>query len=214
MEINGEKHALAVENADLSGSVFHDVNLARATFDDINLSQSVFKNINLRAATFRDVNLGGVDIAECNLEGMKIDGVPVQEALAAWRKMTAGSAASVAGAVPFLACADVAASIEWYKSVLGLSEDWRWGEPLSDAGLRRGGVTIFLTRNADLAARVAGQEIVLMVDEVVDALYARHTGDPAASAAIVSRLETKPWGTREYTLKDPSGYLLRITQVK
>ena len=41
----------------------------------------------------------------------------------------------------------------------------------------------------------------------IDALYARHK---AAGATIVHPIENKPWGIREYTVRDPSGYHLRF----
>jgi uncharacterized glyoxalase superfamily protein PhnB len=43
----------------------------------------------------------------------------------------------------------------------------------------------------------------------VDALYARHQQN---GVMIISPLEKKPWGMREYTVQDPNGYHLRFGQ--
>lgn len=124
------------ENADLSGSRFHDVNLAGAEFHDVNLADADFNDVNLGGARLHDINLsdlrvsaaqmGGatfrhigpppcaegrpgrqrpvtfeeaslcdsvfrrvdlsnVRIESCDIRGMTIDGIPVAEALEAWR---------------------------------------------------------------------------------------------------------------------------------
>ncbi len=47
------------ENACLSGSRFHDVNLAEAEFDDVNMSRVTFTNINMSDISVRGVQMGG-----------------------------------------------------------------------------------------------------------------------------------------------------------
>lgn len=47
------------ENANLSGSRFHDVNLSGAEFDDVNLSNASFHDINLSDITVTAVQIGG-----------------------------------------------------------------------------------------------------------------------------------------------------------
>ena len=81
-----EKQKLLADNADLSGSTFHDVNLADAAFDDINLSRAAFSDVNLTRATFRNINFDSVEINDCALGGMRIDGILVQDALAEYRR--------------------------------------------------------------------------------------------------------------------------------
>lgn len=55
--INCGKHL--AEHADISGSMFHDVNLAGADFDDVNLSKARFHNINLSDIRVSAVQIGG-----------------------------------------------------------------------------------------------------------------------------------------------------------
>ena len=125
-------------------------------------------------------------------------------------EITAGT--GYRAAIPFLAVADVDAAIEFYVQRLGFIKDWSWGTwgtPTSDAGLRRDGVVIYLTRDSELAGNVRGFEVVLQVADV-DAAYEEHQ---RLGAPVLGEPEDKPWGTREYYLDDPTGYRLRITQV-
>jgi ribosomal protein S18 acetylase RimI-like enzyme len=126
MEIKNQKQTLAVENADLSGSAFRDVNMAGAMFEDDNLSRASFNDINLSGASFRNIDFTGVEATDCNLAGMKIDGIPVQVALDAYRRSLAvatpdpGSTSldSTAEIRPYCN-ADESAVIELWKSVFG-----------------------------------------------------------------------------------------------
>ena len=86
MEIKNQRQTLAVENADLAGSTFRDVNLSGSTFSDANLCRATFSDIKLDGAKFRNIDLSGVDFIDCNLAGMKIDGIPVAAAIDAYRR--------------------------------------------------------------------------------------------------------------------------------
>jgi uncharacterized glyoxalase superfamily protein PhnB len=110
--------------------------------------------------------------------------------------------------IPFLACNDVMETVKFYCDVLGFNLEWKWGDPPGDAGVRRDDLRVYITRNPDLAARVRGQEVVLMV-KGVDAACEEHR---SRGASIVQEPEDKPWGTREYQINDPAGYCLRFTE--
>jgi GNAT superfamily N-acetyltransferase len=60
--------------------------------------------------------------------------------------------------------------------------------------------------NPEVAGRSDGQELWVDVDDV-NALYASHL---ERGAMVVSDIEDKPWGRREYTVCDPNGYHLRF----
>ncbi len=51
-----------------------------------------------------------------------------------------------------------------------------------------------------------GVEVVLTTAHL-DEVYAQLKGD----ACVVEEMETKPWGLRDFRVKDPYGYYLRIT---
>lgn len=112
------------------------------------------------------------------------------------------------GTIPFLACIDIGEALRYYETVLGFRRDWVWGDPVSDAGVSRDGVRLYLGWDMDLARRVAGSEIVVLVDGL-DELHVEHR---MRGAEITSPLQGKPWGTREYSVVDLNGYTLRFTE--
>jgi uncharacterized protein YjbI with pentapeptide repeats len=77
MELRKTKQKLEVDDADLSGSSFVNVNLSGAVFRDINFSGTTIEN----------VNLSGVSISDCNIAGATINGVAVTELFAAYRQL-------------------------------------------------------------------------------------------------------------------------------
>lgn len=107
---------------------------------------------------------------------------------------------------PWLACHDLGAAIEFFVKVLGFHEEWRWGNPPSDAAVALDNVALFLMSNEELARRVSGSEVSIAVDGV-DELYREHLD---RGAPIVRHLTNEPWGTREYHVEGPPGYKLRF----
>jgi predicted N-acetyltransferase YhbS/uncharacterized glyoxalase superfamily protein PhnB len=105
-----------------------------------------------------------------------------------------------------LAVADVPQTVRFYREVLGFEGQWLWGDPPTFAGLRWGPVHLMLCQQTELAARVEGHQHFFFCDDV-ESLCARHQ---AAGATIISAIENKPWGLREYTVRDINGYHLRF----
>jgi uncharacterized protein YjbI with pentapeptide repeats len=71
-------------DADLSDSSFQNVNFSGALLDDVNLAGATIRNANLHNAKIYDANLSGVAIADCNLAGATINGIPIDDLLAAY----------------------------------------------------------------------------------------------------------------------------------
>lgn len=51
------------EHADISGSVFTDVNLKGAKFDNVNISGVTFNNINMSRVKLHDINLSDIEVS-------------------------------------------------------------------------------------------------------------------------------------------------------
>jgi catechol 2,3-dioxygenase-like lactoylglutathione lyase family enzyme len=98
------------------------------------------------------------------------------------------------------------AAIEFFVDVLGFHEEWRWGNPPSDAAVALDDVALFLMCNEELARRVSGSEVSIAVDGI-EALYREHSH---RRAPIVRHVADEPWGTREYHVEGPSGYKLHF----
>jgi uncharacterized glyoxalase superfamily protein PhnB/GNAT superfamily N-acetyltransferase len=107
---------------------------------------------------------------------------------------------------PILAVTDIRAAVDFYTRVLGFELDWLWGDPPAHGAVRRDSVQIQLGLNAAMAARASGMQYFLFVSDV-ERWHALHR---ANNAEIISPIENKPWGLREYTVRDPWGYELRF----
>jgi len=106
-----------------------------------------------------------------------------------------------------LAVADVSASAAFYVDVLGFKKHWLWGDPPTFGSVGDAKHEIFLCQQPELAQKVDGHMHFFHADCPIDELHDKHR---AAGAPIVSPIENKPWGLREYTVRDPSGYHLRF----
>ena len=105
-----------------------------------------------------------------------------------------------------LAVADVVAAVRYYRDKLGFTDEWLWGDPPDFGGVSWGKVGVMFCLQPALAARVEGHQHAFFVTGV-DRLHELHR---ARGAEVVSPPEDKPWGLREYTVRDPNGYRLRF----
>jgi GNAT superfamily N-acetyltransferase len=109
---------------------------------------------------------------------------------------------------PIFPVTDVVATVRYYRDVLGFAEEWVWGEPPDFGGVRWGKVGAMFALESGPGAKVGGQWHSFFV-EGIDVLYGLHTRN---GATISSPLEAKPWGLREYTVRDLNGHFLRFGQ--
>jgi GNAT superfamily N-acetyltransferase len=109
---------------------------------------------------------------------------------------------------PIFPVADVVATVRYYREVLGFREGWTWGEPPDFGGVRWDKVGAMFALPSGPEAKVGGQWHSFFV-EGIDALHDFHARN---GAAICSPLEAKPWGLREYTVRDLNGHYLRFGQ--
>ena len=112
--------------------------------------------------------------------------------------------------IPVLPVADLKATIKYYKTKLGFSEEWFWED--TDAGCGRNELFMLFNLNPTLLdamlAASAPLEIIWIVEQVDD-IYAEYT---QKDLTLLSELENKPWGMREITIKDINGYAIRIAE--
>jgi catechol 2,3-dioxygenase-like lactoylglutathione lyase family enzyme len=94
---------------------------------------------------------------------------------------------------------DVAASIEYYVHTLGFWLAFSEGEPLEFAGVNLGQVQLFLERGTP---GPDGCGLYFVVDDA-DGLHAFHQ---ANGVVILEPPGDRPYGLRDYTVRDDSGY--------
>ena len=102
--------------------------------------------------------------------------------------------------VPNLPVRDVQAAQRWYEDVLGLGVNWIWQDNFGSVG--RDHVELFLY-GSEAPHPTTCSIFVSDVEGV-------HERCKERGGEIVSELETKPWGVREFSLRDPDGHVLRI----
>ncbi len=113
-------------------------------------------------------------------------------------------AVQIASPIPELPVRDVAETQRFYRNTLGFQIDWAWGENDYGSVSLDGATIYFLATTGPLPRAVH----VLNVGDV-DALHAKWT---AAGADIAAAPEDKPWGIREFTVRDCNGHTFRVSQ--
>jgi len=116
-------------------------------------------------------------------------------------------------AVPVIATTDVLATVAWFEKTLGFQQQWKWGDPPVYAGIKAGGAMLYVSHDPDLAAAIRERgltpDIFLWVKSIDD-VYRRHRDN---GAEIAEELTLRPWGVRQYVVRDPNGYLLKIAEL-
>jgi catechol 2,3-dioxygenase-like lactoylglutathione lyase family enzyme len=114
--------------------------------------------------------------------------------------------------VPFIECeqthaglavGDLAAALEFYTMKLGFQQAFTWGEPPTFAGVNLGKVQMFLAGGTPTPSPDTGAVYFLVGD--ADALYEFHRRN---GVEIVQEIEDRPYGVRNYTVRDLNGYYL------
>jgi len=115
-------------------------------------------------------------------------------------------------AVPVICTDDVTATVVYFEETLGFKQDWIWGDPPVYAGLKAGTVEIYVTHDPGMARAIRQQELgpdVFLWVKGIDAVYEKHK---AAGAEIFEALSERPWGVRQYVIREPNGYLLKVAE--
>ena len=113
-------------------------------------------------------------------------------------------------AYPQLFVADIAGSCAFYERKLGFKTVFTHGEPPSYGQVRRDGAVLNLRQvDASVFDRQKREDEVWLSAYVpvkdVDALYAEYAG---SGIDFQERLVKKPWGRREFVVRDPDGNLI------
>jgi catechol 2,3-dioxygenase-like lactoylglutathione lyase family enzyme len=102
---------------------------------------------------------------------------------------------------PSLSVPDVIAAADFYTKKLGFRLGFTWGDPPTMAGVNLGQVQMFLQQGTP---GPQGCAVYFVVDDA-DALYEFQR---ASGAEVVAPLDDRPWGFRDYAVRDLNGYRL------
>jgi len=118
----------------------------------------------------------------------------------------------IAAAAPQFLVDRLEESLDFYERLLGFRRDFVYEGFY--AGVSRDRAVIHLKcapkLDAERAHRRSGEHldaylVVLGIDDLHAELVAR-------GAPITRPLERRPWGTRDFTVEDPDGYILRFSE--
>ncbi len=114
---------------------------------------------------------------------------------------------------PVLAVRDVGQAAVFYRDQLGFAIDFLYGDPPIHAAVSRGewtgsGATIQLTQAEQGEQQPPAGFLYLFTDTTIDALCSayRERGVP-----IISEPQERPWGMREFAIRDLDGNLLNFS---
>jgi len=106
---------------------------------------------------------------------------------------------------PTLSVEDVSAAVGFYTGQLGFRLGFLWGDPPTTAGVDLGKVQVMLSQGT---SNPDGWSVYFVVEDV-DELHAFHRD---RGVDIVDAPEDKPWGLRQYRIRDPFGHALFFGQ--
>ena len=107
---------------------------------------------------------------------------------------------------PILRARDVAASAAFFEHQLGFAVDFRWGSPLSYAGVSRDGVCLHL--NGTAGAPATGDQALIPATIEVSDLQALFDEFSTRGVAFRQPPTRQEWGGTDFLLADPDGNVL------
>jgi catechol 2,3-dioxygenase-like lactoylglutathione lyase family enzyme len=102
-----------------------------------------------------------------------------------------------------VAVSDIPAAIDFYVGKLGFERAFTWGDPPTFAGMSLGKVQIFLAKGAPNPSAETSAAYFFVGD--ADRLYQFHR---ANGVEIVHPIDDRPYGLRDYAVRDLDGYYL------
>lgn len=108
---------------------------------------------------------------------------------------------------PILAAPDVLATASFYRDKLGFTIEFLYGTPPSHAGIARGDWTFPSARLQLTQGDAVPARLFFFVAGNIDALEQEYR---SRGVEIVSPIENKPWGMREFAVCDLNGCVLRF----
>jgi uncharacterized glyoxalase superfamily protein PhnB len=109
---------------------------------------------------------------------------------------------------PHIPVADVAETVEWYKQHLNFSEEWYWGDPVTDGGCKRDELRILFGKCSQPIHVPKEMSLLFFVSEV-EAVYEEML---QKNLKILMPLKQYDYGIKEFAIEDINGYMVRFAE--
>ena len=123
-----------------------------------------------------------------------------------------GNEPQLLGAFPQLFVADLKVSCRFFIEKLGFKLRFKYGEPAFYALIQRGGARLNLRLVHRPVLDRRGERDLLAASIPVENLKALYLEYKAAAVPIHQALKKKPWGTRDFIVRDPDGNLIHFSE--
>jgi uncharacterized glyoxalase superfamily protein PhnB len=101
---------------------------------------------------------------------------------------------------PILSVVDLARALAWYEEALGFARAWAWGDPIELASVCRERVELNLGQRGKVGP--PGPSQVYLRVGPIDAVWQLAA---ASGAEIVTPIADRPYGMRDFSIRDESG---------
>jgi uncharacterized glyoxalase superfamily protein PhnB len=122
------------------------------------------------------------------------------------------SLSKIHSTVPVIATGNIDKSLQYYIEVLGFEFDFKYGDPAVYAGVKSGEAEIYFTLDPHLLhafdKKKINPEVFIWVPDAVG-LFNEHFIN---GAEIIEPIADRPWGSRQYVIRDINGYHLKFAQ--
>jgi uncharacterized glyoxalase superfamily protein PhnB len=120
--------------------------------------------------------------------------------------------AQIYSTVPVIGTDNIRESLDYYTKVLGFLPDFEFGDPIVYAGVKSGEAEIYFSYDPGISKTIREKnispEIFIWLSDA-DELYRKHV---ANGAEIIESVSDRPWGARQYVIREINGYRLKFAQ--
>lgn len=111
---------------------------------------------------------------------------------------------------PFIPVKNIQETLDFYRDTLGFYDEWKWGD--TDGGIRRDDMRVIFCGDPEYVAAINNDIysfILIWFVDNVDDIYNEYK---EKGINIMQDIENKPWGIREFTIRDINGYSIRVSE--
>jgi uncharacterized glyoxalase superfamily protein PhnB len=109
----------------------------------------------------------------------------------------------------FIPVRNIHETLDYYKNTFGFYDEWTMG---TDGGLRRDDMRLVFCQDEEYAQVINNDMYSFVLIWFVDKVDEIYQEFREKKIEITSDIENKPWGIREFTVRDINGYTIRISE--